>query len=353
MMAHLYFLKQAWQFLINLIDKISLGFWILLILISPIVIEYVIGESYFFLVSVMPVLITWWICHYKYQSIQSPPKLKGNKVTAGGFTWISFESKGIPEILRPKREASGLMWEGFTTGISNENGKAGSIAVWFYGSNEGVGHYVFLERTNRFHSSHGEGHFNLKVYAKKDRRWATKVLRSACESVSKDVERFYRPLSTSYDESSGKIRWYDDKSGRDVYFREKRNSSLDDLFIFGPYPKKLKNFLGHIETPRLIFTSVEKIENGGHQRIIINAKDIYGQSLEHAYFVAEGIDSNYKYTQKLPSNGEFLAISIPLAIQKLMIKVYRGGYGELKEEIEIGVGDIKVRAILEPLRDDE
>ena len=65
MMAPLYFLKQVRQFFFNLIDKISIGVWILLLLMSPIAIQYTIGDSSPLLVSVIPVLITWWICHYK------------------------------------------------------------------------------------------------------------------------------------------------------------------------------------------------------------------------------------------------------------------------------------------------
>ena len=170
------FLKQARQFFNNLIDKISINIWILLIIMSSAATQYITGDFFSMFVSVVPQIIIWWVCHYKYQSIQSPPKLNVSNVKVDGFTWISLRSKGVPEILRPKREGSGLMWEGFTTGISNENGKIGSIAVWLYGSNEGVGHYVYLSRTNRLHSYHGDGHFNLKGYAKEDSSWSIRVL---------------------------------------------------------------------------------------------------------------------------------------------------------------------------------
>ena len=241
------FLKQLWQFFIALIDKIGISFWILLIIILTILVQYTMGDSRPILnsaLSTLSAVTIWWICHHKYQSIQSPPKLKVSNVTADGFTFISFKSKwvselsGFSEYLKPERESSGLMWEGFTTGISRESGKAGSIAVWLYGSNEGVGHYVYLGRTNMFRSSHGEGHFNLRPYAKNDVRWQSMALREACERVAEAVGPFYRHLSTSCDEKSGKVSWYDGESGREVYFREKRTSPLDDLFVFGPLSEK-------------------------------------------------------------------------------------------------------------------
>ena len=337
----------------NIIDFLKPNAWVLWVLILEIVVYTIIEEEerppilYFVALSVIPVLVVWWYCYYKYQPIQSPPKLKKNTVNAGGFTWISLESKGVPEIFRPKRKASGLMWEGFTTGISNENGKAGSIAVWLYGSNEGVGHYVYSIRTNTVRSVYGEGHFNLRPWISFS--WETRVLQSACERIAEDVGRFYRPLSTSYDEKSKKIWWYDGESGRDVHFREKRTSPSDDLFFFGPYPKKRKNFVGYVETPRLLTTPVERAEKDSLERIIINAKDIYGQPLKHVYVEVKETESGYSYKQKLPSNGEFMPIIVPPTLQKLTIKVCRGGYGNLMEEVDVEVGDIKVEAILEPL----
>ena len=202
------------------------------------------------------------------------------------------------------------MWEGFAAGISRENGKAGSIAVWLYGSNDGVEHYVYLERTNRFNSHHGTGHFNLKGYAKRDHSWTRQVLWSAFEHVAKDVGRFFRPLSTSYDERSGKIEWYDGESGRKVYFKADRTGSLDDVFVFGPYPEKFKDFAGHVKAPGLITTLVERTEKHRPKRIIIDVKDIYGQSLEHAGFEVES-ESGYSYAQTLPSNEKIPKLVSP------------------------------------------
>ena len=355
------FMKQLWQLFITLIDKIGISVWILLIIIFTIMVQYTIGDSRPILnsaLSALSAVTIWWICHHKYQSIQSPPKLKVSNVTADGFTFISFKSKGISklsdfsEYLKPERESSGLMWEGFTTGISRENGKAGSIAVWLYGSNEGVGHYVYLDRTNMSRSGHGEGHFNLKPYAKNNVRWQRMALREACERVAEAVGPFYRHLSTSYDEKSGKISWYDDEAGREVYFREKRTSSLDDLFVFGPYPKKLKEFVGRVEAPGLIITPVERAEKQGPKRINISAKDIYGKSLQHVCVEVEDTESGYSFRQGLPSNGEYTTISVPQTLQKLMIKVWRGGYGNIVEKIELEMGDVRVEAILEPSRED-
>ena len=352
------FLKQPWQLFIALIDKVGTSVWILLIIIFTIVAQYTIGDSHPILVSALSAVTIWWICHHKYQSIQSPPKLKESNVTADGFTFISFKSKGISELsgiseyLKPERESSGLMWEGFTTGISKESGKVGSIAVWLYGSNEGVGHYVYLDRTNMFSSGHGEGHFNLKPYAKSDVRWKRMALREACERVAEAVGPFYRHLSTSFDKKSGKVSWYDDESGREVCFREKRTSPLDDLFIFGNYPKKLKDFVGRVEAPGLIITPVEGAEKQGPNRITINAKDVYGKSLEHTCVEMEEIESGYSFKQGLPSNGEYTTIGVLETLQKLTIKVWRGGYGNIVEEIELGIGEVKVEAILEPSRED-
>ena len=138
-----------------------------------------------------------------------------------------------------------------------------------------------------------------------------------------------------------------------MYFTEKRTSPLDDLFFFGPYPKKLKNFVGHIETPRLITTQVEGMGKDAPRRIIINTKDIYGQSLNHVHVMVKETESGYSYAQEFPSDGEFITISIPDFLQKLMIKICRGGYGTLIEEIDVEAGDTKIEAILEPLRGDE
>ena len=330
-------------FINSLGNKISIEIWVLLILIA----------GYFFGTSGIVISIALWLIAYKHQQpVQSPPKLKVSNIEAGRFTWVSLESKWIPEILRPEREASGLIWEGFTTGISKENGRVASIAVWFYGSNAGVGHYLYLLRTNKVHPCHGNGHFNLKSYARNDKRWAIRVLQDACEHVAKDIECVCRPLSTSYDEKRKKIGWYDDESGRDVYFREQGVGPSDDFFIFGPYPKKLKNFAGDIGVPGLIVTRAERIEKNSI-RIIINAKDIYGQSLKHAHFMVQGTGSSFNYKSQLLSDGESIKISVPSNLQRVTISVFRGGYGALKEEIDMYASDIKVEAILEPLRDYE
>ena len=39
-------------------------------------------------------------------------------------------------------------------------------------------------------------------------------------------------------------------------------------------------------------------------------------------------------------------------LQKLTIKVWRGGYGNIVEEIDLGNGDVRVEAFLEPSRED-
>ena len=337
------FLKQSLRFFIDRANKISVRIWILLILVTGV---------FFPTQALLVAIILWWMDRHKYQSLQAPPKLKADQIGAGRFTWISLEAKWVPEIFRPEREASGLIWEGFTTGISRENGKPGSIAVWLYGSNEGVGHYVYLERTNKIRSHYRDGHFGLKVYARDDKRWALDVLHGACERVAKDVGQFYRPLVTSYDAKRKRVEWYDDESGREVYFREDRAGPSDDLFVFGPYPKKLKDFAGDTGTPGLMTAQVER-EGENLSRIIVRAKDIYGQPLKHVRVEVESPEPGYKYAQELPPDGEAAKISLPWGLQKLALRVCRGGYGTVTEEIDVAAGDIKVDAILEPSREDE
>ena len=300
--------------------------------------------------TLLVTLVLWWIDRHKYQSLQAPPKIKADQIGAGGFTWRSFEKTKLPRILRPEREASGLMWAGLAAGVSNKNGKAGVIAVWLFGSNEGVGHYACVDRIDKTRCNHSDGHFHLKVYAKAGSLWETEVLRGALERIARDVGRFYRPLSTFYDAKSKKVEWYDDESGREVYFREDGSDPSGDLFFFGPYPKKLKNFADDTGTPGITTMRVERAwEN--HPRMIIWVRDIYGQPLKYARVEVEGAESDFNHAQVLPADGG--SITAPYPLQKLMVRICRQGYGTITEEIDVAAGDIKVEAILEPVREDE
>ena len=344
------YLQEFLLLVIKLIRKVNMSIWILIIIMFSAVITHTAGPSSQLPVSILTALLFWWIFNYKYQNLMSPPKLEGKIICAGDFHWISFDAKGTPKALKPKRESSGLMWEGYAVGISLENGKVGSIAVWLFGSNYGVGHYTYMDKTDRIGVHHGDGHFNLKVYAKENKSWSSFVLHSGCERVAKDVQRFYRPVITTYDERNATIRWYDDESGREVFINERRKNSKNDLFLFGPYPKKQKNFIGRIAQPGLIITPVERTDNDCHKQIIVDVRDIYGNLLEHTYVSIEGIESDYRFGQLLPSNGKSIAISVPQGITRFSIHVRRGGYGKINSEVDLQFRNIRVRAILEPLR---
>ena len=136
--------------------------------------------------------------------------------------------------LRPVRNESGLLWEGFSVSVSKETGKVESIAVWLYGTNGGVGHYHYTARVNTFRSWHGDGHFNLMAHERKEDDWEIKTLRYAASRISQDVSLLNRPLRMSYDEDSGKLAMFDPELNRAVFINENRSGSLDDLFVYGP-----------------------------------------------------------------------------------------------------------------------
>ena len=56
------------------------------------------------------------------------------------------------------------MWEGYTAGVSRESGKIWIFAMQIYGSDQGVGHYVWWGRTNMFNREYSEGHVNMMPF---------------------------------------------------------------------------------------------------------------------------------------------------------------------------------------------
>ena len=240
-----------------------------------------------------------------------------------------------------------MLWEGFGVSISRTTGKVEAIAVWLYGANGGVGHYHYTVRANTFESSYGDGHFNLITYEQKSNNWERRVLEDAAKRISVDVGRGNRPLTVTYDAESEAISMYDAESGRDVYINKNRPSSLDDLFVFGPYPKKLDGVPR--KEPGFAISPTDTILGAGGG-LFISAQDVYGNPLKHVE-VSFQDKSGYSYSQVL--GREEIFVNLPAGIEKIRVLFRRGGYGELSAEVDMTRGSGRIEAVLEPLREEE
>ena len=300
------------------------------------------------LFGISPGVVIWFLCNHKYPGIQSIPKTKMSQCSAGDFTWVGFNQSGIPnwvisEWLESVGSSSGLIWEGFSVGVSKETGKVGSIAVWLYASNEGVGHYVYMVRVNRFNSAHGEGHFNMLPYGDARRRDRA-VGREALAMVASDVGMYYRPLQVSYTEETAILEMYDDESGRNVSWNHKRVNPRDDLFVFGPYPKV--DYVP-VKDPGLTCNSVELSD--GVKKLSFCVQDVCGRALNHTLVVMKS-DTGWAYQQVLPDDLSYAVICIPDESERVQVKVTRGGYGELNTELKTDVMYQRIDVVLKPLR---
>ena len=185
-------------------------------------------------IAAVGILATWWVTQHKYQALQGGRRLRTPVVHEGGFTWVRFAGGPMEEmfggVLAAARAGSGVMWEGYAVGISREEQKPGVIALWLYGTNDGVGHYAYIERTNTFRCGHGDGHFNLLVHEKDGPHWERRVVAAAFRRIAKDVGCWYEPAITEHDPASKSLpRWTERGTGRRIVWNADRPSAVADL----------------------------------------------------------------------------------------------------------------------------
>ena len=185
-------------------------------------------------------MLLWFLLSHKNPNLSPVRKLHVDTISGNGFTFHSLGRKR-PSFLGKVRDESGLLWEGFSIGVCKPNpgiplneGKVYSIGVWLYGTNEGVGHYLYQARSNTFNRLYGEGHFNLMPFEAESDLWETRVRLAIANSLARDLEDVIRPIDVAYDQKTGKLTMYDPESSRYVYPNEDRQSPADDLFVFGP-----------------------------------------------------------------------------------------------------------------------
>ena len=305
--------------------------------------------------ALVAMALWFWLSH-KNPSLSPAHRIHADTISGGGFTFFSFGRKR-PSFFDKERDESGLLWEGFSMGVCRPNsddrlyeGKVYSIAVWLYGTNEGVGHYSYKARSDRFSGFYGQGHFNLMPFEAGSDLWRWRVLSSVGTSLALDLQDIMRPIEVAYDRKTGIATIYDPESGRDVGINEDRRSATDDLFVFGPYPSKVP---GWPATPPGITVTPAQNEGGQAKTLRIRVVDIYGRMVSRALVTvqcAEG--SGYSYTQMCgPAKGGQVdaRIAIPIDLTKIRVQVKRGGYGDLEAPVDAD-GSMLVLARMEPTR---
>lgn len=325
--------------------RVSTKYWILAIFVGAGVCNVV--SFYAGPISLAAAVLVWSITSYRNPPIQPILRLKTKRIQCvDGFCFYGFGGLGLPEWMKPARNESGLMWEGFGMGVSRLTGKVESFAVYLYGSNEGVGHYSYKARDNAFRGSYGEGHFNLMPFEKGSASWEWRVLSSAGEMLSRDIGQISRPLDVSYDEKGGSISMYDPESGRDVYFNTNRSKPLDDLFVFGPYPRKLAGVTGK-ESGLLVGPADTSLSPD--PRLHLSAQDIYGRPVKHVR-VSIQTESGYRYSQSFEKD---VLIAVPRGIENARVLAERAGYKELTADVGLEDGIQRIVVVLEPSRGEE
>ena len=301
------------------------------------------------LLTVIPLGITT-LRNYRHPNIQAQTVINELSVHDSGFTWINSSSRNwITSRLTPARRSSGLMWEGYTVGISRESGKGSILAIRIYGSDQGVGHYIWWGRTTRLRREYGEGgHINMMSHLHdKDLKRLSRekiILENAAERASESISPFHRPAHISYNKETGEItNLYDDESGRSLHLNPDKSSSKD-IFTFGPYPMAESPY---IKQPGIQIS--EDSHSTPFQQLIFRAQDVYGKPLNHVEVLINS-ESGYRYVQTLPDDTSDTTITLPSELPHVQIEISRGGYHTLAANIDLNQNIQKVDAILEPKR---
>lgn len=290
------------------------------------------------------------ISKYLFPYLHSPGKLKGN-VSTKGYTFTFFKPKQVlPEWMRPKRDSSGLMWEGWSAGIRKDNGKVVSIWIELYGTNSGIGHYLCDVKSDTWDSHvYYDGHFHLKPFGGPREH---QVLIGACERVIQEyLSKICDPVVTLFDEKGNLLELYEPQSGREIFVNKSRSDSMDDLFVVGPHPTKTDEIEIHsCSTLDISEMALEREDNGLIQFMVNPSKDIYGKLLNHTSFEMFNSESGYRYKQSI--QREPVVLTAPSTLSSITIRIDRGGYKSVEKEINLKVSSMhKVQAFLEPLID--
>lgn len=306
--------------------------------------------------ALLAMALWFWLSH-KNPNLSPARRIHADTISGGGFTFFSFDRKR-PSFLDKARDESGLLWEGFSVGVCGPNshdrlyeGKAYSIAVWLYGTNEGIGHYSYKARSDTFSGFYGEGHFNLMPFEAGSDSWTWRVLSGVGKALARDLQDIIRPIDVAYDRKTGTLTMYDPESGRDVSINKDRKSAIDDLFVFGPYPSKVP---GCPANPPGITVKPAENEDGQAKTLHIRAVDIYERAVNRVLVTvqcAEG--SGYSYTQMCTQAkaGQVQAthIAIPIELTNIRIQAKRAGYGDVEASVTAD-GSMRVLIRMEPTR---
>ena len=262
------------------------------------------------------------------------------------FTWVSNSSLGgmIPWLTQ-MRKSSGLMWEGYTMGVSRESGEVGGFVLWIYGSDEGVGHYVWRGGADRFRREYGEGHVPMMIYlydVGKGMRRELDVLQHAATKASATINQYYRPLEIYDDKKTGTMDIYDPESGRNVYLIPGENSN-SNAFVFGPHPMANGPYM---KMPGLQISEGSSSEP--MNQLIFRVQDVYGKPLNHAK-ISITSESGYTYEQSISNKPSDVVITVPLKLPRVQIEISRGGYHTLAADVALNQSAQRVDVILEPI----
>ena len=269
----------------------------------------------------------------------------------GEFTWIRWDnaasflnSSGLFGVTSNRNE-SGLIWEGFSAGVSRESGELATFQIWIYGSDQGVGHFVWSGGSDRMHKEYGEGHIPMMMYMNDIgvgfmRKY--EILSQANTYASRIMGHYYRPLQVDYKEETKEITFYDPESGRSVH-------TVGDSggLVFGDYPVAR----GAYSLAPGISLDYDVAESLEIKQLRFRAVDVYGKPIRYV-IMSISSDSGYSYSQTIPDGGTKIHVMVPVALPSVHVAISRGGYNTLETEIDLPLdGRIPViTAVLEPLR---
>ena len=286
---------------------------------------------------------------HKYQKIQAQPVINQKIISGreGEFTWIKATSSFASMFgLEPVSESSGRIWEGFTAGVLRQSDQIGIYKLQIYGSDSGLGHYIWMGGTIPSDvTDSGEGHVPF-VFGPDDSLKEHFIVDFASARASRQLKRYCRPLKISYDDHTDAVDIYDPETGRDVYVNRDK-SSFADKFLFGPYPVAHSPY---VIDPGVFISGVS--DSDDVKRLICVVRDVYGNPLDHAC-VSIDSESGYSYNQYFmrEMSDKGLVMNIPYLLSQVDVTVSRGGYETLSlTGVPLTPDVLRVEAVLEPQR---
>ena len=296
-----------------------------------------------FIMFVVLVLQAWII--YRHPDLKPHPVISQESAYGHGFRWFHMEQ--VSGIIPPIRTSEGAIWGGFSLGVSRENGKIAIISIQVYGAEQGVGHYTWRARTDRFSSEVGAGgHFNIDhLIGEEESRRKSRILGYAVDEASRGVGGYYRPLQFTVDEQGNMSSIYDPKSGRAVFpvFDE------ENMAVFGPHPA-VDPLVPYMHQPGVYIREILPTQEELKQ-LRFKVWDVYVQHLDYVSISVDS-DTGYRYEQNLnaeQTNAVGLTIAVPSMLTNIQVTIARGGYHSITENIELYEGIQRVDAFMEPL----